>query len=117
MIKRVLNIFFLLNFVVATTGLCVTVHTCDMSNKKVALMCTGKADCKCCKTIYKYNRLSSDYSQINHNQRIEIPSTDFFILSEKLFPVFKINNAPEFYAYTSPPILKGELSFLQLFRI
>ena len=117
MIRRILNIFFLLNFVVATTGLSVTSHTCDMSKCKAAFICSGKADCKCCKTTIKYHRLTNDFSLIKSQEKIESPVTDLFILVESILSVKKNENAIIAFADTSPPILKGELSFLQEFRI
>ena len=106
-----------MNFVVATTGLSMTLHTCDMSKCKAAFVCSGKEDCKCCNTVIKYNRLTNDFNQVQHQYKINIPAKDFYVSIRKNLVEFTYEDSKGFYSDTSPPILKGELSFLQLFRI
>jgi hypothetical protein len=118
MLKRILNIFFLFNFLVATTGVSMTMQECDnMSSSKVKDLCTGKADCKCCKIVFIYSRLANDFTQ-TQNQKTEIPVTEFsFLQSQTIFSEINITSVKEIYTDTSPPDISSEHSFLQVFRI
>ncbi len=117
MIKRIVNILFLLGFIFSTTGVFISSHSCNMNLCKVESNCCEKDNSNCCHTEFKFFKLNNDFISIGDNK------TEISLLKiTSLFQNIIINEIGDFsfekfIINSSPPYIAGRLSYLQVFRI
>ncbi|HAP01248.1 MAG TPA: hypothetical protein DCQ93_04910 [Bacteroidetes bacterium] len=114
--KKILNLFFLLLFCIATTGVSITQHECNLEKCK-RMTCTGKDDCGCCTTTIKYQKLNADYTSLQNKTEESFSPIKIFLNQSQYISVELIHFEENFFVEKYPPPNVCGQSYLQVFRI